>query len=108
MGSLISQTAIAQTPIRELQRHSGVTISGTVKSVVGNEFTLNDGTGEIIIRITSLWLMVTMPEAYIICFVDICWQQRVIKLNHFHHSPCLFPLWAKSGEQGRQKDMMVI
>lgn len=55
MGSLINQTAIAQTPIRELQRNSGVTISGTVKSVVGNEFTLNDGTGEIIVDPGPRW-----------------------------------------------------
>lgn len=47
---------IAQTSIRELQRNSGgVTISGTIKSVVGNEFILSDGTGEVIVDTAPRW-----------------------------------------------------
>ncbi|AMW28191.1 MULTISPECIES: NirD/YgiW/YdeI family stress tolerance protein [Oscillatoriales] len=41
--------ANAQVSIQNLQRHSGVTISGTIRSVVGNDFILDDGTGQIIV-----------------------------------------------------------
>jgi uncharacterized protein YdeI (BOF family) len=47
--------AQAQTSIRELQRNSGTTISGTIKSVVGNEFTLDDGTGQVIVDTAPRW-----------------------------------------------------
>jgi uncharacterized protein YdeI (BOF family) len=49
------ETASAQTPIRNLQRNSGVTISGQIRSVVGNEFILDDGTGEIIVDAGPQW-----------------------------------------------------
>ncbi len=42
-------------PISELSNYQGITISGTVRSVVGNEFTLNDGTGEIIVDPGPRW-----------------------------------------------------
>ncbi|MEB3883145.1 DNA-binding protein [Lyngbya sp. CCY1209] len=45
----------AQTPIGNLQRHSGVSIYGTVRSVVGNEFILDDGTGQIIVDAGPRW-----------------------------------------------------
>lgn len=45
----------AQVPIGELQRHSGVTISGEIRSVVGNEFVLDDGTGQIIVDAGPIW-----------------------------------------------------
>ncbi|MFB2937488.1 NirD/YgiW/YdeI family stress tolerance protein [Aerosakkonemataceae cyanobacterium BLCC-F154] len=47
-----------QTPvsIATLQQNSQtITISGTVKSVVGNEFTVNDGTGELIVDPGPRW-----------------------------------------------------
>lgn len=45
----------AATPISELQNTEGVTISGKVKSVVGNDFTLDDGTGEVIVDAGPRW-----------------------------------------------------
>ncbi len=45
----------AQVPIRDLQRNPGITISGTIRSVVGNEFILDDGTGQIIVAGGPLW-----------------------------------------------------
>jgi hypothetical protein len=45
----------AQTPIRDLQRTSGITISGEIRSVVGNEFILDDGTGQIIVDAGPRW-----------------------------------------------------
>lgn len=45
----------AQTPIRELRNNYGITISGVVKSIVGNEFILDDGTGEIIVDAGPRW-----------------------------------------------------
>jgi hypothetical protein len=45
----------AQTPIGELRRHEDTTIRGTIRSVVGNEFILSDGTGEIIVDAGPLW-----------------------------------------------------
>jgi len=48
-------SATAQTPIGELRRNAGTTISGTVRSVVGNEFILDDGTGQIIVDAGPTW-----------------------------------------------------
>lgn len=45
----------AQIPIRELQRTSGLTISGEIRSVVGNEFILDDGTGQVIVDAGPRW-----------------------------------------------------
>lgn len=45
----------AQIPIRELQRTSGLTIAGEIRSVVGNEFILDDGTGQIIVDPGPRW-----------------------------------------------------
>jgi len=45
----------AQTPIGNLRREPGITISGTVQSVVGNEFVLSDGTGEVIVDAGPRW-----------------------------------------------------
>ncbi|AFY81218.1 OB-fold nucleic acid binding domain-containing protein [Oscillatoria acuminata] len=45
----------AQIPIRELQRTSGLTIAGEIRSVVGNEFILDDGTGQIIVDAGPRW-----------------------------------------------------
>ncbi|MCU0546923.1 MAG: DNA-binding protein [Oscillatoriaceae cyanobacterium Prado104] len=45
----------SQTSIQDLQRNRDTTISGTVKSVVGNEFILTDGTGEIIVDAGPRW-----------------------------------------------------
>jgi len=44
------------TRIGELQQRTrGTTISGKVVSVVGNDFTLNDGSGEIIVDVGPRW-----------------------------------------------------
>ncbi|MBE9167212.1 NirD/YgiW/YdeI family stress tolerance protein [Pleurocapsales cyanobacterium LEGE 06147] len=48
--------ARAQVSIEELQRSgAGVTISGEVVSVVGNDFVLDDGTGQIIVDAGPNW-----------------------------------------------------
>lgn len=48
--------ALAQTvPIQSLRQQNGITISGTVGSVVGNNFTLDDGTGDIIVDAGPRW-----------------------------------------------------
>ncbi|AXY67934.1 DNA-binding protein [Thermosynechococcus sichuanensis E542] len=43
------------TPIRNLSNFYGVTIRGTVRSVVGNEFILDDGTGQVIVDAGPRW-----------------------------------------------------
>ncbi len=48
-------TAQAQIPIRDLQRDPGVSVSGEIRSVVGNEFILEDGTGQIIVDAGPRW-----------------------------------------------------
>lgn len=53
--ALLVPTALAQTSIRDLHRHSGITLSGVVRSVVGNEFILDDGTGQIIVDAGPRW-----------------------------------------------------
>lgn len=47
--------AQAQTAIRDLQRNPGVRVSGVIRSVVGNEFILDDGTGQIIVDAGPQW-----------------------------------------------------
>jgi len=48
--------AQTKTRIGELHgRSRGITISGKVVSVVGNDFTLNDGSGEIIVDAGPTW-----------------------------------------------------
>jgi uncharacterized protein YdeI (BOF family) len=46
----------AQTvPIGKLQGQRGLTVTGTVRSVVGNNFVLSDGTGQIIVDAGPRW-----------------------------------------------------
>ncbi|WP_199246039.1 DNA-binding protein [[Phormidium] sp. ETS-05] len=45
----------AEVPIRDLQRTAGLTISGEIRSVVGNEFILDDGTGQVIVDAGPRW-----------------------------------------------------
>ncbi|MGF1496051.1 MAG: OB-fold nucleic acid binding domain-containing protein [Elainellaceae cyanobacterium] len=47
--------AKAQIPIRYLHRDPGVTIAGEIRSVVGNEFILDDGTGQVIVDGGPIW-----------------------------------------------------
>lgn len=48
--------ALAQiVPIQSLRQQEGLTIAGTVGSVVGNSFTLSDDTGEIIVDAGPRW-----------------------------------------------------
>lgn len=52
---LSAQAGTAQTSIRDLQRTPGLTIAGEIRSIVGNEFILDDGTGQIIVDAGPLW-----------------------------------------------------
>jgi hypothetical protein len=55
-GLGVGSPLLAQTvPIQSLQQQDGITISGTVGSVVGNNFTLSDGSGEIIVDAGPRW-----------------------------------------------------
>lgn len=54
--SLGDRLELAQTPIGNLQRRpAGLTIAGEIRSVVGNEFVLDDGTGQIIVDAGPIW-----------------------------------------------------
>ncbi|MBW4667443.1 MAG: NirD/YgiW/YdeI family stress tolerance protein [Cyanomargarita calcarea GSE-NOS-MK-12-04C] len=44
-----NNTQLQITRIADLQRPRNIGISGQVQSIVGNKFTLNDGTGQIIV-----------------------------------------------------------
>ncbi len=46
---------LARTKIGDLQQNREITISGTIKSVVGNEFILDDGTGQVIVYTAPRW-----------------------------------------------------
>lgn len=55
--SILGTPGLAQTPTRinELQRTNSTTLSGQVVSVVGNHFTLSDGSGQIIVDAGPVW-----------------------------------------------------
>ncbi|MFM2314511.1 MAG: hypothetical protein RLZZ04_3787 [Cyanobacteriota bacterium] len=54
--SIIPNLVKAQTSIEELQqRANGTTVSGEIVSVVGNDFVLDDGTGQIIVDAGPRW-----------------------------------------------------
>jgi hypothetical protein len=53
--TLAVSQATAQTSIQQLQQISGIRISGVVRSVVGNQFTLDDGTGQLIVDAGPRW-----------------------------------------------------
>ena len=42
-------------PIRELKQNPETRIQGTIRSIVGNEFILSDGTGEMIVDAGPRW-----------------------------------------------------
>jgi len=52
---LIPTRSTAQTAIRDLSRSQDLTIAGRVTSVVGNSFTLDDGTGTVIVDAGPRW-----------------------------------------------------
>jgi uncharacterized protein YdeI (BOF family) len=53
---IIPDVVRSQTSIEELQQRSnGTTVSGEIISVVGNDFVLDDGTGEIIVDAGPRW-----------------------------------------------------
>jgi uncharacterized protein YdeI (BOF family) len=45
----------AQVSIRDLQKNQGISISGEIRNVVGNEFILDDGSGQIIVDAGPRW-----------------------------------------------------
>ncbi|ERT06091.1 hypothetical protein M595_4004 [Lyngbya aestuarii BL J] len=47
--------SLAQVPIQNLQRTPGLTISGEVTGVWGNNFVVNDGTGQILVDAGPSW-----------------------------------------------------
>ena len=47
--------AQAQVAISELKKQSGLSVSGVVRSVVGNKFTLDDGTGQLVVEAGPRW-----------------------------------------------------
>jgi uncharacterized protein YdeI (BOF family) len=51
----ISPLVVAQTAIRNLTDTRAITISGQVKSVVGNDFILADSTGQVIVDAGPRW-----------------------------------------------------
>jgi hypothetical protein len=55
--AFIPNALLAATPItiRQLTTAGGVSISGTVRSVVGNDFVLEDGTGQVVIDAGPRW-----------------------------------------------------
>lgn len=57
LGSPPPQGHIAQASvsIQSLQQTAGVSITGQVRSVMGNEFVLDDGTGQIIVDAGPRW-----------------------------------------------------
>lgn len=55
MPPIAQSVAQSVTPIRNLGNVYGITIRGTVRSVVGNEFILDDGTGQVIVDAGPRW-----------------------------------------------------
>lgn len=56
MGISAVRAELEPVPIRELlEKPTGVAIAGEVESIVGNEFILDDGTGQIIVDAGPRW-----------------------------------------------------
>ncbi|TVQ07387.1 MAG: DNA-binding protein [Leptolyngbya sp. DLM2.Bin27] len=56
LGIGVTFPALAQiVPIQSLRQSDGMAISGTVDSVVGHNFTLSDGSGEITVNAGPRW-----------------------------------------------------
>lgn len=55
LARVAESLAQSVTPIRSLSNFYGVTIRGTVRSVVGNQFILDDGTGQMIVDAGPRW-----------------------------------------------------
>jgi hypothetical protein len=53
--SISPEVTAQNVPIGNLRRHQGITITGTVQSIVGNEFLLRDNSGEIIVDAGPRW-----------------------------------------------------
>lgn len=54
-GPTPAVATVAQISIEDLQRQRGLVIQGTIVSVVGNEFVLDDGTGQVIVDTAPRW-----------------------------------------------------
>jgi uncharacterized protein YdeI (BOF family) len=54
-SSNFNSPALSQTPIKDIQKLEGITISGEVTNVVGNDFILDDGTGQVIVDAGPRW-----------------------------------------------------
>jgi len=52
---IIPEVQAQPVPIEELRRNSGIRIQGKIRSIVGNDFILSDGTGEIIVDAGPRW-----------------------------------------------------
>lgn len=52
---VLMPVAHAQVTISELKKQSGLSVSGVVRSVVGNKFVLDDGTGQVIVEAGPRW-----------------------------------------------------
>jgi uncharacterized protein YdeI (BOF family) len=52
---LFTSLGVAQTPIGDLRNYQKITVSGEVKSIVGNQFILEDSTGQIIVDAGPRW-----------------------------------------------------
>lgn len=52
---IIPEVQAQPLPIEELRRNSGISIQGKIRSIVGNDFILSDGTGEIIVDAGPRW-----------------------------------------------------
>jgi uncharacterized protein YdeI (BOF family) len=51
----VSTITLANTQIGDLENREGITISGEITSVVGNDFILDDGTGEVVVDAGPHW-----------------------------------------------------
>jgi len=57
LAALTTWPTVAQTvtPIGQLTRYQGITLRGTIRRVVGNDFILDDGTGQILVDAGPRW-----------------------------------------------------
>lgn len=79
---IIPETQARTVPIEELRQNSGISIQGKIRSIVGNDFILSDGTGEIIVDAGPRWYhQLNLRQGETVTVVGECFARTIITVH---------------------------